>query len=129
MKTCYSKNKLIEISGSLEELIDMRDAIVDFAESEEQVWTTELNSVIEKIGHLEKYLSQIIIRKSHGKININVIGGKLIISGNPEHLWPLSSYFDFEESDRFPAKNRLAYHNDHAFLNSKSLSVIISILN
>lgn len=128
MNGLYSQNKVVELNGTLGELVDMRDEIAEFAESDDQIWTQELDFDIET-GQIEKYLSQIVFQKSNGKLRIYIIGSELIISGDTEFFWPFSSYFHFNEFDTFPETNRLEYHKNHGFLDSKSLSVIVGIEN
>lgn len=126
MNGYYSQNEVVELNGTLGELVDMRDKITEFADSDDQIWIQELDFDIET-DHIEKCLSKIVFQKTNGKLRIYIIGNDLIISGDTEFFLPLSSYFHFDEFDTFPEKNQLGYHKNHGFLDSKSLSVIIGI--
>lgn len=128
MNAYYSKNEFVELNGTLGELVDMRDEITEFAESGDQIWTQELDFDVES-WHIGKQLTQIVFQKSSGKLRIYIIGSDLIISGDKKFFWPLSSYFHFDEFDTFPEKNRIDYYQNHGFLETKSLSLIIGIKN
>jgi len=126
MNGFYSQNRVVELNGTLGELVDMRDEIDEFVESDDQIWIHELDLDCET-EHIEKDLSQIIFQKSNGKLRIYIIGSELIISGDAEFFGLFASYFHFDEFDTFPEKNQLEYHKNHGFLDSKSLSVMIGI--
>ncbi|MFC1886564.1 hypothetical protein ACFLZM_05860 [Thermodesulfobacteriota bacterium] len=126
MNCNYSGENSIELYGSLGEFVDLRDAIVDFTESEDQSWAYKLDCNIET-GHTQKRLSQIFLKKTNDMLCIAISGRQIIISGKSGHFWPLSSYFHFDETDTFPEKNELLYHENHNFLKSSSLSMIVCI--
>ena len=126
MNGYYSQDKVVKLYGFLEELVDMHYEIDEFAESDDQIWTQELDFDIET-GHIEKYLSKIVVQKTSGKLRVNIIGSELNISGATEFIAPFASYFHFDEFDTFPEINRLEYHKSHGFLDPKSLSVTIGI--
>lgn len=115
----------IELRGTLQDLQNVRQSILDLLQTDEVQINISANVNVEPAPYSSR-LSFITIRKGIGSTKVTVATEHLEVAGNPDCLAKFAEWFDFEGSES-NCHCHFDYYEGNEWIAPDSLPLVISV--
>jgi DUF1680 family protein len=124
----YSPPDELDLSGTVDELQQLKNAIHHLLLSDETIYVAAAATQIDPHPY-QTALAQFEIVKGRGSIHASVIDTKkLQITGSPKSLEVFATYFDFDQESLGGAHNHFEYFAGNDWIDSDSLPLVIGVI-
>jgi len=127
MIVLYISDSGLEVSGTVDELLTVRQTIIDLAEGDHCTVSLETNHGVDPFPY-SSVAQKLLFIKKQCPTKVSLLSKKtVLIEGSPENLKQLASFVDFEPEASSGRHAHYEYYDGNEWIASDSIPLVISI--